>query len=166
MEARSVMIGPAEMRRIARLHGFCLVSVDDDRGWLLLGAERGWYIWRGRYSHKHFVQLLQEVAEHGWLVSAREHIRNVNPLHLGSRLRSPLGTEMPHEPLEECPMNPFKSKAFLICITVAITLSVTTTHVLHLGIVGAALVGGLYGIIAGRLAAKHDLKKRLPTRRS
>jgi hypothetical protein len=26
--------------------------------------------------------------------------------------------------------------------------------------------GSLYGIIAGRIAAKHDLKKRLPTRRS
>ena len=69
-------------------------------------------------------------------------------------------------------MNPFKSKALMICIAVAIVLTTVTVHVLQLakfgvlGMVGALLVGMVYGTIAGRLAAKYELSKnRLPTRR-
>ncbi len=71
MEA-DTMIGPAEMRRLARLHGGRLLLTGNPGLWMLAVTEYGWSLPRCRYRYGEFLKLLTLLAEgRGWELGDR-----------------------------------------------------------------------------------------------
>jgi hypothetical protein len=92
-----VVIGPREIRRLARLHGLRVRLNRHDAArhiWLIHNDARGWYIPRGCYLLSDIQILLAEIKTYGWERSVRATNDTNCPISVGFPVESPLGTEI------------------------------------------------------------------------